>query len=262
MIRRAVDSDREPVLQFCQNTFSWGDYVECVWDYWLKEGSLLVYDSFGPVGICHAIPSKDQLWIEGIRVSSSHRRQKIASQLIGFSEKIGLQNKALASLMLIDASNTASLNLAASLGYSVIQTWRYYLLQPMAVYDVSIKFEKTIDSKSYPMYVDSWRWLALDDSSIDELSSQDRIISSSVSENSSLSVITESKHFDDTLIATLFSNNQKSTSDILSYLQNLCMESGFERVQVLTREELPCHEGMGHKLTFHLLKKSLDMALQ
>ena len=256
MIRKAIDSDKDTVLKFCQNAFSWGDYVEHVWDYWLKEGNLLVFENSSPVGICHALTSKNQLWIEGIRVSPSHRRQKIASQLISFSEKIGLQNKISTSFMLIDASNTASLNLAASLGYLIIETWKFYSLLPKTA-DVSIKFEKTIDSKLYPMYVDSWRWHPLDDSSIDKLSSQNRIISSPISDNFSLSVLTESRHFDDTLIATLFSNNPKSTSEILSYLQNLCMETKFERIQVLTKEELPGHEGMEHKLTFHLLKKSL-----
>ena len=257
MIRKAIDSDKDSVLKFCQNTFSWGDYVEYVWDYWLKEDNLLVFENYRPVGICHALTSKNQLWIEGIRVSPNHRRQKIASELISFSEKIGLQNKISASFMLIDTSNAASLNLAASLGYSIIETWKFYSLLPKSISDVPINFEKTIDSKSYPMYVDSWRWFPLDNSSIDKLSSQNRIISSPISDNFSLSVLTESEHFDNTLIATLFSNNPESTSNILSYLQNLGMETKFERIQILTKEELPIHEGMEHRLTFHLLKKSL-----
>ena len=257
MIRKAIDSDKDTVLKFCQNTFSWGDYVEYVWDYWLKEDNLLVYENSNPVGLCHALTSRNQLWIEGIRVSPIHRRQKIASQLISFSEKIGLTNNIPTSFMLIDTSNTASLNLATSLGYSIIETWKFYSLSPKSASDVSIKFEKTIDSKLYPMYVDSWRWFPLDNSSIGKLSSQNRIISSPISDNFSISVLTESEHFDNTLIATLFSKDPESTSNILSYLQNLGMETNFERIQILTKEELPDHEGMEHKLTFHLLKKSL-----
>jgi len=257
MIRKAIDSDKDAVLKFCQNTFSWGDYVEYVWDYWLKEDNLLVYENSNPAGICHVLTSRNQLWIEGIRVSPNYRRQKIASQLISFSEKIGLTNNITTSFMLIDTSNTASLNLATSLGYSITETWKFYSLSPKSVSDAPIKFEKTINSKLYPMYVDSWRWFPLDTSSIDELSTQKRIVSSPISENFSLSILTESKHFENTLIATLFSNNPESTSNILSYLQNHGLKTKFERIQILTKEELPDHEGMEHKLTFHLLKKSL-----
>ena len=110
MIRKANDSDKDTVLKFCKNTFSWGDYVEYVWDYWLKEDNLLVYENSNPVGICHALTSRNQLWIEGIRVSPIHRRQKIASQLISFSEKIGLTNNIPSSFMLVDTSNNASLS--------------------------------------------------------------------------------------------------------------------------------------------------------
>ena len=259
MIKKATNSDKDAVLEFCQNTFSWGDYVGHVWDCWLKEDNLFVFeDNADPVGICHALTSRNQLWIEGIRVSPKHRRQKIASELIGFSEKIGLENKITTSFMLIDTSNTASLNLAIYLGYSIVETWKFYSLLPKTVSDIHIQFEKTIDPKLYPMYVDSWRWFPLDNPSIGKLAVQNRIISSPISDNFSLSILTESEHFDNTLIATLFSNNNpESTSNILLYLQNLGMGTKLERIQILTKEELPNHEGLEHKLTFHLLKKSL-----
>ena len=31
-IRRAKSSDKEEILGFCTNTFSWGDYIDQVWD--------------------------------------------------------------------------------------------------------------------------------------------------------------------------------------------------------------------------------------
>lgn len=257
MIRKATNSDKDTVLKFCQNTFSWGDYVEHVWDCWLKEENLLVFENTNPVGICHALTSRNQLWIEGIRVSPNYRRRKIASELIIFSEKIGLENKIKKSFMLIDTSNTASLKLAKSLGYKIIETWKFYSLLPKTISDFKIQFEKSIDAELYPMYVDSWRWFPLDNSSIDKLSIQNRIISSPISENNSISILTESEHFDNTLIATLFSNLSESTSNILSYLQNYGVENKVERIQILTKEELSNHEGLEHKLTFHLLKKSL-----
>ena len=81
MIREATDRDKSPILKFCKDTFSWGDYIEYVWDFWLSEGSLFVCEKQSPIGICHAFYSKDQIWIEGIRIDPNFRKQKIASQL-------------------------------------------------------------------------------------------------------------------------------------------------------------------------------------
>ncbi len=41
-INGAKPSDKEKILDFCKNTFSWGDYIPEVWDFWIKEGNLLV----------------------------------------------------------------------------------------------------------------------------------------------------------------------------------------------------------------------------
>ncbi len=70
-----------------------------------------------------------------------------------------------------------------------------------------------------------------------------------------LSALTESEHFDNALTATLFSNSLEPTSDILSYMQNFGVDARLERIQVLTNEELPDHEGLERRLTFHLSKK-------
>ena len=43
-LREATSSDKTQVLDFCKNTFSWGDYIAEVWDFWIKEGNLLVTD--------------------------------------------------------------------------------------------------------------------------------------------------------------------------------------------------------------------------
>ena len=40
MIRDAHNLDRISVLKFCKDTFTWGDYVDKVWDFWLSEGNL------------------------------------------------------------------------------------------------------------------------------------------------------------------------------------------------------------------------------
>jgi len=68
MIREAITKDKLEILKFCKNTFSWGDYIEHVWDFWVSEGSLLVCEIQSPVGICHTFYSKDQIWIEELEL--------------------------------------------------------------------------------------------------------------------------------------------------------------------------------------------------
>ena len=42
IIRKTKASDKNTVMEFCKTTFSWGDYIADVWDYWILEGNLLV----------------------------------------------------------------------------------------------------------------------------------------------------------------------------------------------------------------------------
>ena len=46
-IRNALGSDRNDILDFCKNTFSWGDYIDQVWDLWVNDsaGQLFVAES-------------------------------------------------------------------------------------------------------------------------------------------------------------------------------------------------------------------------
>ena len=35
--RVATVHDKDYVLDLCKNTFSWGDYIDRVWDIWIRE---------------------------------------------------------------------------------------------------------------------------------------------------------------------------------------------------------------------------------
>ncbi len=87
-IRKAKPSDKAQVLDFCKFTFSWGDYIAEVWDYWILEGNLLVLTIKDiPVGICHSfLTDPNEIWIEGIRVDKNFRRKSIATKMINESE--------------------------------------------------------------------------------------------------------------------------------------------------------------------------------
>ncbi|QLH06030.1 GNAT family N-acetyltransferase [Nitrosopumilus ureiphilus] len=257
MIREAKTKDKIPILKFCKNTFSWGDYIEQVWDSWLSEGNLFVFEKQLPVGICHAFYSKDQIWIEGIRIDPNFRRQKIASELVMNAELVGKEKNASLSYMLIDTQNFSSLNMAHSLDYEIFQTWNFYSLSPKRSLSHKIQFEKSLNPKFYHHYVKSWRWLPIDDYTLSQFYEDKKIIKSSSFDNDSIAIITDSEHFDKTLIVTLFSGSENSVLEIISFLQNHAIEKNYERIQILTKEHLPAFDSLEHKISFHLMKKSL-----
>ena len=256
-IREANNSDKISVLKFCKNTFSWGDYVEQVWNFWISEGHLFLGQKPEPVGICHAFYSDNQVWIEGIRIESTFRRQNVASELVKHAEIIGLVKNLSFSYMLIDTENSISISMARSLNYELFQTWNFYSIEPRNNSNYNVTFEKSINSKSFPHYVQSWRWLPIDDVTLKSFYEQNRIVNSSIDNKNSIAIMTESKHFDRTLIITLFSNSDESVCEILSFLQNFGWEKNYERIQILTKEKLPNFDSLEYKISFHLMKKFL-----
>ncbi len=256
MIRDAQDKDKATVLKFCKNTFSWGDYIEQVWDFWLSEGNLFLFEKESPIGICHAFYSKDQIWIEGIRVKLSARRQKIASELVKHAESIGQKKNIPFSYMLIDTENTSSISMAKSLNYDIFENWNFYSLAPKETSNYVIDFKNSLNRK-LTHYVKSWRWFPIDDEILSRFYKNKNIVNSTIGENESIAILTDSEHFDRTLIVTLFSGSENTTLQIISFLQNYGMEKNYERIQILTKEKLPSFDSLEHRISFYLMKKSL-----
>jgi GNAT superfamily N-acetyltransferase len=256
-IREATSFDKNLVLKFCKNTFSWGDYIDKVWSSWLDEGNLFLFETESPVGICHAFYFQNQIWIEGIRIDPNFQRQKIASKLVTHAELIGKNNNASFSYMLVDTENKKSIFLANSLNYKIFQIWNYYSLIPKKNSNFKIEFEKSVSSDIFPFYVDSWRWIKTTRNILSNLSTQNRIIKSNLDGKTSVAIIGDYKHLDKTLIVTLFSGSFNTLSDILFYLQNYAIEKNYERIQILTKEKLASFDSLEYKISFNLMKKSL-----
>ena len=256
-IREATNLDKIPILKFCKNTFSWGDYVEHVWDFWLSEGHLFLSEKQSPVGICHAFYSQNQIWIEGIRIDPHFRRQNIASSLIKHVEIAGKEKNVLLSYMLIDTENSLSLLMANSLNYRIFQTWNFYSLDPKINSNYDVHFEKSLNRRLYSHYVKSWRWLPIDDDTLLSFYEQNNIVTSNVGSENSIAIFIASDHFDKTLIVTLFSNSDESTLQILSFLQNYALDKNYKRIQILTREKLPLFDSLDYKISFNLMRKFL-----
>ena len=113
--RLAKSSDKDHVLNFCEKTFSWGDYIHEVWNSWIDEGNLIVIDENQiPISMTHAAfyPNEKMIWIEGIRVKENFRKKGIAQKMISHLEEMAKSKNCEISRMLIASENLQSLSLS------------------------------------------------------------------------------------------------------------------------------------------------------
>ena len=268
-IRKAIDSDKKPILDFCKTTFSWGDYISDVWDYWICEGNLIVLTiDEKPVAICHStILGNDETWIEGIRVKNNFRKKGLAKQIVKETEMTAKKNNCKLCKMLIETTNINSLKLAKSLNYTNEERWDFYTLTPKKNnFQKDVKFASFKNKltelifKHTSNYVRSWRWIPLSESIILSLTKQKKILVTEQNDIiTGLAILYESDHFEKTLLITLVYGTPESISEILSYIQNLSSQKNFKRIQILTKiSPLPSHDGLEKRFSFFLMKKLLN----
>ena len=113
-IRMPIPSDKNQILSFCENTFSWGDYIQEVWESWENDGGLVVIEEDNvAVAMCHGVKfqNENMLWIEGIRVKENYRKNGLATSLIRYFEKVANDFDIKRLNMLIEYENIQSLSL-------------------------------------------------------------------------------------------------------------------------------------------------------
>ena len=267
-VHEASNQDKNNVLDFCKNTFSWGDYISEIWDYWISEGNLLViHEDESPVAMCHASYDSDShnMWIEGIRVHSRFRRQGYAKSLIQHCEKISQEKNCKTIQMLIETNNSNSLHLSKTQGYTIKETWEFYSLeqkinskQQTVDFNVDATREKFLISSNFT-YVDSWRWYRITKDVLKKFSNEKRIIFSEHDKTiNGIAIFVESKHFENTVLVTILDGNDIGISNILSEILSISKQQKFKRIQILTKiKPLPHFSGLEHKLSFHLVEKNM-----
>ena len=191
--RVATVHDKDYVLNFCKNSFSWGDYIDRVWDIWIGEpNSIFLVDIVVnennieiPIAIAHGIlmPEKT-VWVEGIRVDPKYRSQKLATNMslsiLDYARKKG----AIYSSAIVSINNEASKGLMEKLGFKVISKWSYISIKPIILpelnnnnliignstkvanlneYQRILNFlnKSDIFKASGKKFVNSWRWYDL-----------------------------------------------------------------------------------------------------
>ena len=123
-MRPARAGDKDAVLAFCQNTFSWGDYIADAWDGWLTDGrgQLLVGQVAGRVvGVIHlAFLESGAAWMEGMRVHPGFRRQGVGSAMDSAARALARERGAAIVRLVTSIKNIPAQKTLATQGYACI----------------------------------------------------------------------------------------------------------------------------------------------
>ena len=263
-IRNSTPSDKNQILSFCKNTFSWGDYINEVWDSWEKDdGLVIIEDDKTAIAMCHGVKYQNEkmLWIEGIRVKENYRNNGIATRFIRYFEKIAIDSGIKHVNMLIETENISSLNLAKKLEYKIISEWNYFSLPSKNNSHRKIKFE-SIDINELNFkgmrFVDSWRWIPLTKDNFENLYSSGNVLcQKNDGVVQSLGIISESNSFDDTIILTIIFGTCDDIYKMIWYTQNLSVEKGYSKIRILTEKDDLKMDSLGNKFPFYLVEKTL-----
>lgn len=258
-IRRARSTDRSPILKFCTNTFTWGDYIDQVWDFWLKDrhGRLLVAHAGNKkrIGMAHIAlcPGGEKIWLEGIRVHPGYRRSQVATALIDAMTEFGRRKDAHQASAIVALDNLASQRMMEKNGFAVVSRWAYYGAdEALKAGRSRARFATANDNRiiwsylrssriyklSAGMYVRSWHWYLLDRYTLKDLIKKRRVIVAGEPVKG-IAIINPSgywKRKDVLQVVYLDSCSTGILRDLMSFVANIYAEGRFARFQVLCQQ--------------------------
>ncbi len=255
-IRPARKSDKEEILSFCVNTFSWGDYIDRVWDYWFKSGRLLIAEDMGrKIAMSHVLicPDNKSMWLEGVRVHPDYRRSKIATQLLAKMIQYGRQKGAVQASAIVDVTNVASQRMMERNGFAAVSRWAYYSAEGgprrsrtaarlATVAELEEIWEYLQHSKIYSLsakrYVKSWHWYALDRKTLHYFLKEKRVVVAGRPVNG-VAIINRHGYWDRTnilQIVYLDAASARLLAHLVSYVTNIYLDGKFEEFQLV------CHD--------------------
>ncbi len=186
-VRPARAEDKEAIVAFCQNTFSWGDYIANVWDEWQTNsaGQLLVsLVDDQPVGVVHVALLNDGVaWMEGMRVNPAFRRQGIATALDAHAIKVARERGCRLARLATSMKNTVAQTLLGECGYHRTAQFNEWQAEPQLgdfsalrvatpnnVADIVARWQTSEVCAACRAVVPSrhWRWTPIDEQRLRE----------------------------------------------------------------------------------------------
>lgn len=262
-IRNATETDKSQVLEFCKDTFSWGDYIADVWNNWASKKGLYIIEKNGMVtGVYNLSHHPKQTWIEGMRVSPNFRRRGLGKQLLSHAESVSKTNLL---RLVIESQNYSSINLVESMGYELEERWRLYSMVPMKEISCCTVANNITQlgelNTSSNTYAESWKWLPLEDEEIIKLIQEGRVVISTDVNNKTVGMAVWNRYedFPNTFQLGFVNGTVDGILDVLLFARNKAHEMGCEKIQVFTPENITLSaEFLEKRSLFYLMKKVLD----
>lgn len=259
-IRRASDGDMAPVLEFCRDTFSWGDYIGEVWHKWASSGGLYVLEKDGrQVGMYHVEFLKDGAWLEGMRVHPEFRGMGLGTMMMRHAESVA--GRGILRLV-VESENHRSIALVRSCGYELEEKWRLYCASPVAATSSAILALPSTplgNDLSYSTYADSWRWRTLDTDELLRLVGQGRVL---VTVNdgvaTAMGIWNRSSDFPRTFQLGLVQGSMEGIGEIVRRAQDMAQSAVCDRLQIFAQEGTALGAGIAErKSLFYLMRKEI-----
>lgn len=257
-IRKALASDKETVLEFCKDTFSWGDYIADVWDIWQsKDGLYVIQADHKIVGVYNLVLFEKEAWIEGMRVHPKYRRKGLGKRMLSHAESIA-HNKIMR--LITESENRPSIRLAESMSYYLEDKWRLYTALPEkwnSIVEIVTNISQVKDLINSSTYADSWKWLPLNNEELANLIGKKKIVMyTDKSKTLAVAICNKSRDFPKVFQVGYLSGSKDGIVNILRYAQNKAQELSCERIQIFVQEKIPLEANFLDKRSlFYLMKK-------
>lgn len=185
-VREARAQDKQAIVSFCQNTFSWGDYIADVYDQWVSDENgfaLVGLVDEQPAALIHvAFLDLAVAWIEGMRVHPDFRKLGVGSIVEARARQLASERGCRVARLVTGMKNIAAQGMLAKLGYQRIAQFNEWEAEPSSEIDYHIHiansgylpkiqsaWNASMAFAACPLLTDShWHWSALNESRIQQ----------------------------------------------------------------------------------------------
>lgn len=151
--------DRDEIINVSKGSqyITGEDYIEDVFDTWLKSGIFLKATEKNEIlGFLHIRIFDTFIWLEGLRVSGKHKRKGVGSALT--QKAIDLSGKRKIRMIILD-SNIPSINLVKKFNFHEIDRIYYNIREKMPFIDIIKKYDlKKLGENNKDPYLDDWAY--------------------------------------------------------------------------------------------------------
>jgi ribosomal protein S18 acetylase RimI-like enzyme len=254
-VRAAKKEDRQEILAFCRGTFSWGDYIDRVWDVWFSDrrGRLLVGEQEGRrIAVAHVAlcPGGRSAWLEGVRVHPGFRRAKVATALLEEMLAYAGRRGARQASAIVAEDNIASQRMLEKSGFTVISRWTYYStgrkLGPLksaarlaGPADLPEAWDYLQQSTTYRQsagrYMNSWQWCPLDKRALQRLIGEGQVVVKGRPVGG-IAIVNSGGYWDRKDVLQVAYLDSLNVKDLVSFAVNLYAGGKFSNLHILCNE--------------------------